>query len=156
ISWGTWSPHNYSGESAGNITLIMAMAKSINTVPVRLAKDYLGIPPIKAMAEAMGVESPLEAHKTMVLGTSGMTVMDQATGYSVFAQNGFVGSRHGISQLVTRTGDVVYDWAKDAVPPHRVLSEKALKYMNTMLAGVPGARNPPGRPRAHYPRRRQH
>ncbi|MER8574477.1 penicillin-binding protein 1A [Mesorhizobium sp. M1338] len=137
ISWGSWSPHNYSGGSAGNVTLIMAMAKSINTVPVRLAKDHLGIGPIKAMAEAMGVESPLESHKTMVLGTSGMTVMDQATGYSVFAQNGFVGSRHGITQLVTRTGDVVYDFAKDAPPPHRVLSEQALKSMNTMLAAVP-------------------
>ncbi|PDQ20707.1 penicillin-binding protein [Mesorhizobium sanjuanii] len=137
ISWGGWSPHNYNGGSAGNVTLMTAIAKSINTVPVRLAKDYLGIKPIKAMAEAMGVESPLESHKTMVLGTSGMTVMDQATGYSVFAQNGFVGTRHGISQLVTRTGEVVYDFAKDAPPPRRVLSEQALKYMNTMLAAVP-------------------
>ncbi|MGX9144821.1 transglycosylase domain-containing protein [Mesorhizobium sp. 128a] len=137
ISWGGWSPHNYNGGSAGNVTLITAIAKSINTVPVRLAKDHLGIGPIKAMAESMGVESPLEGHKTMVLGTSGMTVMDQATGYSVFAQDGLVGSRHGITQLVTRTGDVVYDWAKDAPPPHRVLSEQALKYMNTMLAAVP-------------------
>lgn len=137
ISWGGWSPHNYNGGSAGNVTLITAIAKSINTVPVRLAKDYLGVKPIKAMAEAMGVESPLESHKTMVLGTSGMTVMDQATGYSVFAQNGLVGTRHGITQLVTRTGDVVYDFAKDAPPPHRVLSEQALKYMNTMLAAVP-------------------
>jgi penicillin-binding protein 1A len=89
------------------------------------------------MAESFGVESPLESHKTMVLGTSGMTVMDQATGYSVFAQDGFAGSRHGVTQLVTRTGDVVYDWAKDAPAPHRVLSEQALKYMNTMLAAVP-------------------
>ncbi|TIO72712.1 MAG: penicillin-binding protein 1A [Mesorhizobium sp.] len=137
ISWGSWSPHNYSGGSAGNVTLLTAIAKSINTVPVRLAKDHLGIAPIKAMAESMGVESPLESHKTMVLGTSLMTVMDQATGYSVFAQNGFVGSRHGITQLVTRTGEVVYDWTKDATPPHRVLSEQALKYMNTMLAAVP-------------------
>ncbi|MEW6630732.1 MAG: penicillin-binding transpeptidase domain-containing protein, partial [Pseudomonadota bacterium] len=137
VSWGNWSPHNYSGGSAGNVTLLTAIAKSINTVPVRLAKDYLGIAPIKAMAESMGVESPLESHKTMVLGTSLMTVMDQATGYSVFAQNGFVGSRHGITQLVTRTGEVVYDWTKDAPQPHRVLSEKALKYMNTMLAAVP-------------------
>ncbi|WP_421913831.1 transglycosylase domain-containing protein [Mesorhizobium sp.] len=137
ISWGNWSPHNYAGESAGNITLLMAMAKSINTVPVRLAKDHLGIAPIKALAESFGVESPLEGHKTMVLGTSGMTVMDQATGYSVFAQNGFVGSRHGITQLVNRTGQVVYDFTKDAPPPHRVLSEQALRSMNTMLAAVP-------------------
>jgi len=50
----------------------MAMAKSINTVPVRLAKDHLGIAPIKAMAESFGW-SPTRGHKTMVLGTSGMT-----------------------------------------------------------------------------------
>ncbi|MGB3539634.1 MAG: penicillin-binding protein 1A [Mesorhizobium sp.] len=137
ISWGGWSPHNYGGASAGKVTLTTALVKSINTVPVRLAKDYLGIPPIKAMAEAMGVESPLGSHKTMVLGTSGMTVMDQATGYSVFAQDGMVGTRHGITQLVTHTGQVIYDYAKDAPPPHRVLSEKALKYMNTMLSQVP-------------------
>ena len=81
---------------SGRMTLATALIKSINTVPVRLAKDHLTIAPIKAMAEAMGVESPLNSHKTMVLGTSGMTVMDQATGYSVFADDGFAGtaSRH--------------------------------------------------------------
>jgi penicillin-binding protein 1A len=137
INWGGWQPHNYGGGFSGNVTLLTAFVKSINTVPVRLAKDYLSIPPIKAMAEAMGVESPLEGHKTMVLGTSGETVMDQATGYSVFAQNGYVGTRHGITQLVTHTGEVVYDFAKDAPPPHRVLSEQALRSMNYMLTQVP-------------------
>ncbi|MGB3416797.1 MAG: penicillin-binding protein 1A [Mesorhizobium sp.] len=137
VSWGNWHPGNYNGASAGRMTVTTALVKSINTVPVRLAKDMLGIAPIKAMAEAMGVESPLGSHKTMVLGTSGMTVMDQATGYSVFAQDGMVGSRHGITQLVTHTGDVIYDFAKDAPPPHRVLSEKALRYMNSMLVQVP-------------------
>ncbi len=137
VSWGNWHPGNYNGASAGRMTVTTALVKSINTVPVRLAKDMLGIAPIKAMAEAMGVESPLESHRTMVLGTSGMTVMDQATGYSVFAQDGMVGSRHGITQLVTHTGEVVYDFAKDAPPPHRVLSEQALRYMNSMLVQVP-------------------
>ena len=137
ISWGNWSPKNYSGGFGGKITLLSAFVRSINTVPVRLAKDFLSIPPIKKMAEDMGVESPLESHKTMVLGTSGMTVMDQATGYSVFAQGGIVGTRHGITQLVTHTGQVVYDWNKDAPPPRRVLSEQALRSMNYMLTQVP-------------------
>jgi penicillin-binding protein 1A len=137
INWGGWTPHNYGGGFAGNVTLMTALTRSINTVPVRLAKDYLGIDPIVDMAEAMGVESPIERFKTTVLGTSGMTVMDQATGYSVFAQGGIVGTRHGITQLVTHTGDVIYDWSKDAPPPHRVLSEKALGYMNEMLTEVP-------------------
>ena len=81
----------------GGIDLTTALVKSINTVPVRLAKDHLDIPPIKAMAEAMGVESTVSSHKTMVLGISGMTVMDQATGYSVFQNDGMAGLRHGIT-----------------------------------------------------------
>ena len=119
------------------MTLTTALVKSVNTVPVRLARDHLSIPPIKAMAEAMGVELPLELHKTMVLGTSLMTVLDQATGYSVFANNGYAGLRHGITQLMTRSGEVVYDFEKDAPPPRRVLSEKALSSMNSILVLVP-------------------
>jgi penicillin-binding protein 1A len=137
VSWGNWHPGNYNGASAGRMTLTTAFVKSINTVPVRLAKDSLGIKPIKELAEAMGVESTLESHKTMVLGTSGMTVMDQATGYSVFPQDGMAGTRHGVTQLVTHSGDVIYDFGKDAPPSRRVLSEQAVSYMNTMLVQVP-------------------
>ncbi len=137
INWGGWMPKNYGRSYSGKVSLITALAKSINTVPVRLAKESLGIAPIKALAEAMGVESPLEAHKTMVLGTSGMTVMDQATGYSVFANGGYAGMRYGISQVTTHGGDLVWDHDRDAPPPRRVLSEKTVAEMNTMLAAVP-------------------
>ncbi|MCA0277421.1 MAG: PBP1A family penicillin-binding protein [Proteobacteria bacterium] len=137
ISWGNWSPKNYTRGYSGRMTLATALIKSINTVPVRLAKEHLTIAPIKAMAEAMGVESPVSSHKTMVLGTSGLTVMDQATGYSVLAQNGLVGTRHGITQLVTHSGKLIYDWSKDATPPHRVLSEQAVSSMNSIMVQIP-------------------
>ncbi|MCX8569613.1 MULTISPECIES: PBP1A family penicillin-binding protein [Hyphomicrobiales] len=137
ISWGNWSPKNYTRGYSGRMTLATALIKSINTVPVRLAKEHLTIAPIKAMAEAMGVESPVSSHKTMVLGTSGLTVMDQATGYSVLAQNGLVGTRHGITQLVTHSGKLIYDWSKDGTPPHRVLSEQAVSSMNSIMVQIP-------------------
>jgi penicillin-binding protein 1A len=137
INWGGWQPKNYGRSYSGKMTLTTALVKSINTVPVRLAKDHLSIPPIKAMAEAMGVESVLEGHKTMVLGTSGMTVMDQATGYEVFANGGYAGTRYGISQIMTHGGQVVWDHDRDAAPPRRVLSEKSVAEMNSMLVQVP-------------------
>ena len=137
ISWGAWSPKNYTRGYSGRMTLTTALVRSINTVPVRLARDHLSIPPIKAMTEAMGVESPVSSHKTMVLGTSGLTVMDQATGYSVLAQDGMVGTRHGITQLVTHSGQVTYDYSKDARPPHRVLSEQAVASMNSIMVQIP-------------------
>lgn len=137
INWGGWQPKNYGRSYSGRMTLATALIKSINTVPVRLAKDHLSIPPIKAMAEAMGVETPLNGHKTMVLGTSGMTVMDQATGYNTFADGGFAGTRHAILQLQSRSGEIVYDWTQDAPQPKRVLSEQAVASMNSILVQIP-------------------
>ncbi|MBE7183638.1 MAG: PBP1A family penicillin-binding protein [Methylobacterium mesophilicum] len=137
INWNGWSPQNYARRFSGKMTLSTALINSINTVPVRLAKDYLTTKPIKALTESFGVESPISDHKTMVLGTSGMTVMDQATGYQVFADGGFAGKRHGITQILTHSGDVVYDWTRDAPPPRRVLSEQAVASMNSILVQIP-------------------
>ncbi len=137
INWGGWQPRNYGRSYKGRVTLMTAFVKSFNTVPVRLAKDHLSVPPIVEMAKAMGVESTIEPFKTSVLGTSGMTVMDQATGYSVFPEDGMSGTRHGITQLSTRTGEVFYDYDKDAPKPKRVLSEQAVRSMNAMLVQVP-------------------
>jgi len=137
ISWGNWSPRNYGRSYAGRVDLTTALVKSLNTVPVRLAKDYLTTAPIVALTRAMGIESPISSHKTMVLGTSGMTVMDQATGYNVFANGGFSGTRHGLTQIMSQRGDVLWDWARDGEKPRRVLSEKAVSEMNSMLVQVP-------------------
>ena len=49
---------------------------------------------------------------TTVLGTSGMTVMDQATGYNTFANGGFAGTRHGITELRDRSGNVIYNYQR--------------------------------------------
>ena len=137
ITWNGWSPANYSRGYSGRVTLTTALVKSINTVPVRLAKEHLTTKPIKATAEAFGVESPISDHKTMTLGTSGMTVMDQATGYSVFAAGGFAGKRHGVTQVLTRSGEIVWDADKDLAAPKRVLSEEATKAMNSILVQIP-------------------
>ena len=47
------------------------------------------------------------------------------------------GLRHGITQLLTRSGEVIYDFDRDAPPPKRVLSEQALSSMNSMLVQIP-------------------
>jgi penicillin-binding protein 1A len=137
ISWGGWSPKNYTRGYSGRMTLTTALVKSINTVPVRLARDHLSIKPIRELAYAMGVESPIENHKTMVLGVSGMTVLDQATGYLALANGGLGGTRHGINQLVSHTGDTLYDFTKDEPAPLRVLKEDTVAKMNSIMVQIP-------------------
>ncbi len=137
ITWRGWSPQNYGRSFAGRVTMTIALAKSLNSVPVRLAKDVLGIDAIVNMTKAFGVETPIRREKTIPLGTSELTVLDQATGYAVFPAGGVQSRRHGISQILSDDGRVIYDFDRDEPPPKRVLSEKANAYMNQMLTQIP-------------------
>ncbi|WP_438749479.1 transglycosylase domain-containing protein [Pararhizobium sp. O133] len=138
ITWRGWSPQNYSkGSYSGRVTMLTAIAKSINTVPVRLAKDELGTEVIAETAKKMGVETPIRTDKTMPLGTSEVTVLDQATAYAVFPAGGMQSRRHGISQVLNYAGDILYDFNRDEPPAKRVVSEEANASMNYMLTQIP-------------------
>jgi penicillin-binding protein 1A len=137
ITWRGWSPQNYARKYAGRVTLMNALARSINTVPVRLAKDKLGTEIIAQTAKRMGVETPIRTDKTMPLGTSEVTVLDQATAYAVFPAGGLESRRHGISQILNYDGDILYDFGRDAQPARRVLSEQAISSMNRILTQIP-------------------
>ncbi|WP_321379946.1 PBP1A family penicillin-binding protein [Rhizobium sp.] len=137
FNWGNWSPHNYGNSYAGRITLTTALAKSINTVPVRLVKERLGVDSVVRMAKAMGVETPIRKDVTIPLGTSEVTVMDQATAYAVLPAGGMQSRRHGIDEILDYRGNVLYNFERDEEAPRRVLTEQANDYMNQMLTKVP-------------------
>ncbi len=140
ISWGNWSPKNYGNSYAGRINIETALVKSINTIPVRLAKDRLGpnaINDIMAEAKKFGVETPIRKDVTIPIGTSEVTVLDQATAYAVFPTGGYQSRRHGIQQIMNYNGDVLYDFDRDEPQPQRVLSEQAAHSMLQMLTKVP-------------------
>ncbi|WP_415926468.1 transglycosylase domain-containing protein [Neorhizobium phenanthreniclasticum] len=137
ITWRGWSPQNYGRSYKGKVTLLTAMAQSYNTVPVRLAKDYLGTEAIVATAKKMGIETPLRTDKTIPLGTSEVTVLDQATAYAVMPAGGMQSRRHGIGQVLGYDGDVLYDFNRDEPPASRVLSEQATSSMNRILTQIP-------------------
>lgn len=137
ITWRGWSPQNYGRKYAGRVTVMNALARSINTIPVRLAKDKLGTEIIAETAKRMGIETPVRTDKTMPLGTSEVTVLDQATAYAVFPAGGLQSRRHGISQILNYDGDILYDFGRDAPPQRRVLSEQAVSSMNRILTQIP-------------------
>ncbi|TRL36246.1 penicillin-binding protein [Rhizobium straminoryzae] len=137
ITWRGWSPQNYARSYKGRVSLLTAMAQSLNTVPVRLAKEELGIDVIVETAKKMGVETPLRTDKTIPLGTSEVTVMDQATAYAVMPSGGLQTRRHGIAQVMDYEGDVLYDFDRDEQPARRVVSEQAMASMNRILTQIP-------------------
>jgi penicillin-binding protein 1A len=82
-----WTPKNYGGSFAGPMTLRAAMARSANIPAIRLALDA-GMSEVVRTAQAMGVRTPLRTDPTVALGSSEVTPMDQALGYSTIARNG--------------------------------------------------------------------
>ena len=92
--------------------------------------------PIRDLIKNMGIDANIFSHKTMVLGTSNMTPLDQATGFNVFANGGMAGNRHGFTQIMTSDGKVIWDWTRDGEKPHRVMSAQSAAYMNQMMVGV--------------------
>ncbi len=131
---GDWCPRNYSGNSVGNISLISALAQSINTVPVNLSIQ-MGRQPIADLAHRMGVTTNFEVTRSLALGAASLTVLDMVNGYNVFANDGLVTPSFGITRITTARGDLV--WEQDTTTPHeRVLSEQTVKYMNQMMRAV--------------------
>ncbi len=137
ITWKGWSPRNYGRGYSGRVTLTRALVKSVNTIPVRLARDHLGTKAIADTAKRMGVETPLRIDKTMPLGTSEVTVLDQATAYSVLPSGGLEPDRHGITQIIDYSGEVLYDHKRDRPERERVLSEEATRAMNGIMTQIP-------------------
>lgn len=82
-----WSPQDDDHSYMGAITLRKALALSRNIVAVKLA-ERIGVDRIIDYAHRMGVTSPLEANLSLALGSSVVSVLDQASGYATLADQG--------------------------------------------------------------------
>lgn len=108
-----WRPGNYDGTYEGMVTLRKALAKSLNTVAVRLIVET-GASEVARLAADMGVRTPLRADLAMALGASEVTPMDQAIGFSTIARDGvtmepvYINALHDAEdRLLARAGQSV-------------------------------------------------
>ena len=83
----TWSPMDDDDRFLGPVTLRYALAQSRNVVAVRLAQQ-LGIDRVIEYAHRMGVKAKLDPVLSLALGSSGVSVVDQAAGYATIANQG--------------------------------------------------------------------
>ncbi|MCE9522843.1 MAG: PBP1A family penicillin-binding protein [Alphaproteobacteria bacterium] len=128
-----WTPDNYDGSYLGPITLREALAKSVNTVAVRVA-DEVGRRNVIAVAQRLGITSPLEPNRSLPLGTSEVTLYEMTRAFAAFANHGNRVDPYVILDVKTADGTVLYEYR--APPPIAVMNEQALEEMNQMLFEV--------------------
>jgi len=135
ITIGGWSPRNYGRSYAGAVTLKTALTKSINTVPVRLAQA-LGRDKIVDNAHHMGLTSELPITRALPLGVAEVRVLDMASAYSVFANDGLRVPPTPILEVRDSNGETIYDLSRDRPVPERVITREASEEMNDVLVNV--------------------
>ncbi|NLD05275.1 MAG: PBP1A family penicillin-binding protein, partial [Synergistaceae bacterium] len=102
-----WEPGNYGGKYDGEVTLMDALARSINTVAVRLAQID-GVRRVVEMSRRMGISTPhLPEDLSLALGTASVTPLEMCVAYSTFANNGYKIEPYGIKEIKGKNGESI-------------------------------------------------
>ncbi|GLS00883.1 penicillin-binding protein 1A [Brevundimonas denitrificans] len=135
IRIGNWSPRNYSGSFAGEMTMAQAVAQSTNTIAAGMA-DQIGRDNVARTARRLGITSRIGLEPAMALGAVEVSPLEMAQAYDAFANGGKRVTAYGISRIRTPQGRVIYQRASRADGPIQAISNPFLYYQNQMLRGV--------------------
>lgn len=127
-----WTPRNFSGKYRGEVTLREAVARSLNTVAVRVSED-VGRDRVVQAARRLGITSPLKPHPSIALGAGEVTPLELAAAYAVFANGGFAVAPYGVSE-VRQDGNVVF--RRKGANSRRVIDAEAAAQTTDMLQAV--------------------
>jgi membrane peptidoglycan carboxypeptidase len=115
-----WRVANYEGHGFGKATLRTATALSINTVYVGLLLRLgggdagRGARAVVEAAARLGVESPLRAVPSAVLGTGEVTPLEMAAAYATLAAKGRRAVPFGVTRITGADGRVLYQARPEA------------------------------------------
>jgi penicillin-binding protein 1A len=130
---GDYNPKNYDERYYGGITLATAFAKSVNSVPLKLTKEY-GIDSVLQMAARLGVGNNLKREYSTVLGASEMSLLDLTTIYSVIWNDGKSVHPYSITKITDAAGHVIYD--RNPSEEITILQPQTVEYMKELLYEV--------------------
>ena len=128
-----WSPRNYDDRYAGPVTLREAVARSLNTVAVRVA-ERIGRDRVIGVARRLGITSELGADASLALGTSEVSLIELTAAYATLANRGRGVWPHGIREIRSMDGAALYRRAGSG--PGRAVAKRPLRLMVDLLEGV--------------------
>ena len=141
ICLGNWCPQNYGRSFSGSMPLVSALARSINSIPVRMSLEIgkgnakAGRTIIIETAKRMGLTHPLANEAPLPIGAAEVTVIDMAASYAVFANGGYRADPYAAWEVRNSSGEVIYRHDRDT-PPKQVLETRVVEDMNFMLNRV--------------------
>ena len=127
-----WKPKNYGKKFYGPTRFRTAIEKSRNVITIKILQD-IGVDYVIDFANALGIKSNLNRDLSIALGSSGVSLLELVTAYSVFANNGNLIKPCFFNQILDRDGNVV----EECIPDEEKIIEKDTAYiMTNLLEGV--------------------
>ncbi len=130
---GKWRPGNFDDKYLGPVPLRDAVARSINTVAVRLSED-VGRHRVLKAAKRLGITSPLPDDASLALGTGEVSLLELTSAYATFAAGGEGSWTHGIRSIHDGEGRVVY--RRHGGGPGRLIAPPVMAGMHELLSAV--------------------
>jgi penicillin-binding protein 1A len=132
----TWTVHNYDGGYRNrDVTMLEAIASSINTVAVQTAQET-GIPRIIYTAQRMGITTDLAPYLPLALGASAVRPIELCSAYGVFAAEGSRYQPTGIRTVEDANGGFVVNDDAVARRTASCLDSGTVEQMNVALRAV--------------------
>ncbi|MDO9224298.1 MAG: penicillin-binding transpeptidase domain-containing protein, partial [Caulobacter sp.] len=150
VKFGDWSPENYGGGYAGTVTLETALAKSINTVAVKLGQE-IGGQGIGELARRFGLSSiPARPDLSVTLGAYEVSLMELVSGFQVFQLGGQRRPSYIIESIATVGGEPIFSHAETAGTSVYDIANASMmvKMMKGVIERGTGTRAAFGRPAA--------
>ncbi|NLJ80536.1 MAG: PBP1A family penicillin-binding protein [Firmicutes bacterium] len=136
-----WSPQNYYGTFAGEVTVREAIEDSLNVIAAKVANE-LGPQTVIDYAKKMGISTFVEQGRVndvalapLALGgmTKGVSPLELATAYGVLANQGIKTEPTAILRVTDANGNILEEHQKHQKV---VLSEQTSYLMTDLLRGV--------------------
>lgn len=127
-----WKPKNYEGRFHGPTLFRDALALSRNVVTIKILKD-IGIDYVITYAGKLQITSPLAHNLSIALGSSGVSLLELVTAYSVFANQGVLVPPSFITRILDRDGNVLEEQRPG---PEKVIDKATAFIMTNLLQGV--------------------
>ncbi|HEX4449791.1 MAG TPA: PBP1A family penicillin-binding protein [Kofleriaceae bacterium] len=131
---GTWTPANYDNKYLGDVTIMTALAFSLNTISVQLAVQ-VGLDRIIEIMRGYGITSPIPRHISISLGTPDLTPLEVATGYAGIANGGRKVTPRFYDLVTDAAGHIVDDLRNTPAGP-QVVSPAVDYVMINLMKGV--------------------
>jgi len=128
----TWKPRNYKEKFYGPTIFRDALAKSRNVVTIKILQD-IGIDYAIDYARKLGISSNMNRDLSIALGSSGASLLELVSAYSVFNNLGYLVEPVFITKILDREGNVI----EEGNPVRRKVIEQNTAYiMTSLLEGV--------------------